>query len=102
MELAATKIFRGDRVIWIILLLLSLLSLLIVYSSTGALAYRQASGNTLVLLNQAGVFSWSRIWSNGINGKCFPGESLFHSCQLPRLPQHCTSFAYSCFKICRM
>ncbi len=46
MEQAATKIFRGDRVIWIILLLLSLLSLLIVYSSTGALAYRQASGNT--------------------------------------------------------
>lgn len=32
--------------IWIVLLLLSLLSLLIVYSSTGALAYRQASGNT--------------------------------------------------------
>ncbi len=46
MEQASTKIFRGDRVIWIILLLLSLLSLLIVYSSTGALAYRQASGNT--------------------------------------------------------
>ena len=44
------KIFRGDRVIWIVLLLLSLLSLLIVYSSTGALAYRQASGNTLYFL----------------------------------------------------
>ena len=47
MNLAISKIFRGDRVIWIILLLLSILSLLIVYSSTGALAYRQASGNTL-------------------------------------------------------
>ncbi len=45
-----TKIFKGDRVIWIVLLLLSLLSLLIVYSSTGALAYRQASGNTLHFL----------------------------------------------------
>lgn len=44
------KIFRGDRVIWIVLLLLSLLSLLIVYSSTGALAYRQASGNTMYFL----------------------------------------------------
>jgi cell division protein FtsW len=45
-----SKIFRGDRVIWIVLLLLSLLSLLIVYSSTGALAYRQASGNTMHFL----------------------------------------------------
>ncbi len=45
-----SNIFRGDRVIWIVLLLLSLLSLLIVYSSTGALAYRQAEGNTLYFL----------------------------------------------------
>lgn len=50
MTLFQPKIFRGDRVIWIVLLLLSLLSLLIVYSSTGALAYRQASGNTLYFL----------------------------------------------------
>jgi cell division protein FtsW len=50
MNLIQSKIFRGDRVIWIVLLLLSLLSLLIVYSSTGALAYRQASGNTLHFL----------------------------------------------------
>jgi len=41
------KWFKGDRVIWVILLLLSLLSLLIVYSSTGALAFRQADGNTM-------------------------------------------------------
>lgn len=47
MNLQKGKIFRGDPVIWIVLLLLSLLSLVIVYSSTGALAYRQASGNTL-------------------------------------------------------
>lgn len=46
MELLKTKIFRGDRVIWIVLLLLSVLSMLIVYSSTAALAYRQMSGNT--------------------------------------------------------
>jgi cell division protein FtsW len=45
-----SKIFKGDRVIWIVLLLMSLLSLLIVYSSTGALAYRQAEGNTLYFL----------------------------------------------------
>ena len=50
MELISGKIFKGDRVIWIVLMLLSLLSLLIVYSSTGALAYRVASGNTLYYL----------------------------------------------------
>jgi len=50
MEFSVGKIFKGDKVIWIILLLLSLLSLLIVYSSTGALAYRVASGNTLRFL----------------------------------------------------
>ena len=47
MEIVSGKWFKGDRVIWIVLLLLSLLSLLIVYSSTGALAYRVASGNTM-------------------------------------------------------
>lgn len=50
MVFSQSKIFRGDRVIWIVLLLLSLLSLLIVYSSTGALAYRQMGGNTWYFL----------------------------------------------------
>lgn len=50
MNLELIKYFKGDRVIWIIILLLSLMSLLIVYSSTGALSYRQASGNTLYYL----------------------------------------------------
>ncbi|MFV0592581.1 MAG: FtsW/RodA/SpoVE family cell cycle protein [Draconibacterium sp.] len=44
------KIFKGDRVIWAVLILLSLLSLLIVYSATGALAYRVASGKTWIYL----------------------------------------------------
>lgn len=56
MELTIRKIFKGDRVIWIVLLLLSLLSLLIVYSSTGALAYRVASGNTFQFLIRQIVF----------------------------------------------
>ena len=37
---------RGDRVIWMILAILALLSLLLVYSSTGILAYRQRGGDT--------------------------------------------------------
>ncbi len=56
MELVSGKLFKGDRVIWIVLLLLSLLSLLIVYSSTGALAYRVASGNTMRYLVRQVVF----------------------------------------------
>jgi len=41
------KYIKGDRIIWILLVALSCISLLIVYSSTGALAYRQMGGNTL-------------------------------------------------------
>lgn len=37
---------EGDRVIWIIIFLLSIISLLVVYSSTGTLAYKVKGGNT--------------------------------------------------------
>lgn len=37
---------KGDRVIWAVVLLLSIFSLLAVYSSTGTLAYKYQSGNT--------------------------------------------------------
>ena len=40
------KYFKGDRVIWLIVILLSIFSLLAVYSSTGTLAYKYQSGNT--------------------------------------------------------
>jgi cell division protein FtsW len=50
METSILKYFKGDRVIWIILMFLSLISLLIVYSATGALAYREHSGNTIYYL----------------------------------------------------
>ncbi|REJ85017.1 MAG: cell division protein FtsW [Bacteroidetes bacterium] len=40
------KYFKGDRTIWVIVFLLSILSLLAVYSSTGTLAYKYQSGNT--------------------------------------------------------
>ncbi len=38
--------FKGDRTIWLVVILLSILSLLAVYSSTGTLAYKYQSGNT--------------------------------------------------------
>ncbi len=47
METTVLKYFKGDRVIWIVLMFLSMLSLLIVYSATGALAYRVHGGNTM-------------------------------------------------------
>lgn len=56
MGLTVAKIFKGDRVIWAVLILLSLLSLLIVYSATGALAYRVAGGKTWIYLVRHMVF----------------------------------------------
>ena len=40
------KYFKGDRTIWLIVFILSIFSLLAVYSSTGTLAYKFKSGNT--------------------------------------------------------
>jgi cell division protein FtsW len=41
---------RGDKVIWALVLLLGMVSLLIVYSATGSLAYKMYKGNTEVYL----------------------------------------------------
>ena len=41
-----TKYIKGDKVIWAVVLMLSLFSVLAVYSSTGTLAYKYQSGNT--------------------------------------------------------
>ncbi len=40
------KNIKGDRVIWAVVILLSIFSILAVYSSTGTLAYKYKSGNT--------------------------------------------------------
>ncbi|MEX0987901.1 MAG: FtsW/RodA/SpoVE family cell cycle protein [Bacteroidales bacterium] len=44
------KYIRGDRVIWTVIIILSVVSLLSVYSSTGSLAYKKVSGDTLYYL----------------------------------------------------
>src|SRR6056297_2280179 len=41
-----TKYLKGDGVIWGVVIMLSLVSLLAVYSSTGTLAYQSQEGNT--------------------------------------------------------
>lgn len=41
-----SKIFKGDRTIWLIVITLSFLGVLAVYSSTGTLAFAKQKGNT--------------------------------------------------------
>ena len=50
------KYFKGDTTIWIIVFLLSLVSMLTVYSATGTLAYKKMGGNTLFYLIRHGCF----------------------------------------------
>ena len=47
--------FKGDRTIWLIVILLSITSILAVYSSTGTLAYKYQSGNTEYYLFKHGI-----------------------------------------------
>ena len=47
---------KGDRVIWVITIMLCLVSILVVYSSTGTLAYKQAGGNTFYYLSKQLLF----------------------------------------------
>jgi len=50
------KYFKGDRAIWLVVILLSAFSLLVVYSSTGSLAFRYHGGNTTYFLVKQLVF----------------------------------------------
>ncbi|HVA98980.1 MAG TPA: hypothetical protein VNG53_08800 [Bacteroidia bacterium] len=44
------KYLKGDKVIWTVVFLLSVVSVLVVYSSVVALAYRYRDGNTAYYL----------------------------------------------------
>ena len=46
---------KGDRVIWAVVIVLSIISLLVVYSSTGTLAYKYQKGNTEYYLFKHGM-----------------------------------------------
>ena len=56
MEQALLNRTRGDKVIWATVILLALVSMLVVYSSTGLLAYRYNKGNTEIYLFKQIVF----------------------------------------------
>ncbi|MGZ5246499.1 MAG: FtsW/RodA/SpoVE family cell cycle protein [Flavitalea sp.] len=47
---------RGDKVIWVTVILLAIVSMLVVYSSTGLLAYRFNKGNTEIYLFKQVMF----------------------------------------------
>jgi cell division protein FtsW len=51
-----SKHIRGDRVIWMVIILLSIISILAVYSSTGTLAYKVRGGNTGYYLIKQVIF----------------------------------------------
>ncbi len=55
MKAAVAKLFRGDAVIWGVIALLSIISILAVYSSTGTLAFKYQEGNTLYYLTRHGA-----------------------------------------------
>ena len=61
---------RGDRTIWLIVGILTLLSMMVVYSATGTLAYKARGGNTEYFLLKHGalaLFGFSAIaqWCRG-------------------------------------
>ena len=56
------KIFKGDKVIWIVTLLLGIISLIVVYSATSALAVSKYSGSTgTVLMKHLGMLVFGFI-----------------------------------------
>ncbi len=56
MEALFGKYFKGDKIIWLIVIFLSIISLLAIYSSTGSLAYRYQEGNTTYYFLKQFVF----------------------------------------------
>ncbi|MEO7444556.1 MAG: FtsW/RodA/SpoVE family cell cycle protein [Ferruginibacter sp.] len=61
---------RGDRVIWAIVIILTLASLLLVYSSTGSLAYRMSKSTESYLFKQFAFIILGLIiiyWAHRIN-----------------------------------
>lgn len=70
--------FKGDKILWYVIIMLMIVSIMLVYSSTGRLAYNKQEGNTLFYLGrQLGLlagcfgvlfvmqsFSWRWLYRN--------------------------------------
>lgn len=55
MKINITNIFKGDKIIWSMIFVLSFISLLAVYSSTGTLAFKYQEGNMFYYLIRHGL-----------------------------------------------
>ena len=55
MKLLIAQYLKGDRVIWMVCLILGLVSILAVYSSISSLAYKYTEGNTFYYLFKHGI-----------------------------------------------
>jgi cell division protein FtsW len=73
------KNLKGDPIIWAIILSLCIISILVVYSSTGALAYKKAGGDTEHFLRKHSVhvlLALVAMWfAHKINYKYYSGLS---------------------------
>lgn len=73
--------FKGDPIIWLIVFILSLISIWVVYSATGPLAYRVAGGNTeryLLKHSMHIAVGFFAMWlTHRIDYKYFAGLSKF-------------------------
>ncbi len=77
----AQKHLNGDPVIWFVVIALSILSILVVYSATGTLAYKMMDGNTEhYLMKHAGLvlISLAAMWvAHNIDYKYYSKLSQF-------------------------
>lgn len=74
------KLYRGDKVIWAIVVLLVFISVLVVYSSTGSLAYKHNKDNEFYLFKQLGFITIGVIiiyFSHRINYTLFSRIALW-------------------------
>jgi len=70
---------KGDQVIWGVVIVLSLISLLAVYSATGSLAYRMAKSSSFYLIKQMMVLVLGILiiyWVHKVNYTKFAGWSI--------------------------
>lgn len=71
---------KGDKMIWAVVLMLSLISLLAVYSSTGSLAYKQQKHASYFLIKQIMVLGLGLLiiyWVHKVNYARFAKWSVF-------------------------
>ena len=72
---------KGDRYIWLIVIILTVISMLAVYSSTGSLAFKYQDGNTeYYLIKHLGIFAFGlglMYFAHLLNYKVYSRIALF-------------------------